>query len=43
MVNETSQVNVNQIRERGDAPALEINRGAPVPSGGQAGRVSQEG
>ena len=40
MANETSQVNVNQIRERGDAPALESqeNRGAPAPSGGQAGQ-----
>jgi hypothetical protein len=30
----------NQARERGDAPAQE-NRGAPAPSGGQAGQIDK--
>ncbi len=36
----TVQDYVNQTRERGDAPApeVQINRGAPAPSGGQAGQ-----
>ena len=37
VANEATQVNVNQTVGKGDAPAQE-NRGAPAPSGGQAGR-----
>jgi hypothetical protein len=40
MAGKTTQVkDVNQAGEKGDAPALENeNRGAPAPSGGQAGQ-----
>ena len=38
-VENTKQDYVNQARESGDAPAL--NRGAPAPSGGQAGQIDK--